>query len=241
MSRLSSSPHLIQQQLSGAPSSHPQDQLPPWLLNLPGVSRVVQRIGLTEFRRRLFHMSPALLPVGLPLIPHQDTWGPILMSLLLIMTVVSLLIAIVLGPILMRKNESTWMFAVLGYMLPVVGALLAFPGRAEWGLMTLQILALGDGSATLGGMMIGGPRLPWNRSKTLSGLACFTVAGSLAATYSFWGEARPGVAVGTAFLICFAAAVCAGIVESLPIRSNDNLRVGVTALLVGVAMTLLLV
>ena len=113
MSRLSSSPHLIQQQLSGAPSSHPQDQLPPWILNLPGVSRVVQRIGLTEFRRRLFHMSPALLPIALPLIPHQDTWGPILMSILLLMTVVSLLIAIVLGPILMRKNESTWMFAVL--------------------------------------------------------------------------------------------------------------------------------
>ena len=129
------------------------------------------------------------------------------------------------------------MGAVLGYLIPVVAPLLLFPGRAELGLMTLQILALGDGSATLGGMMIGGRRLPWNKKKTYSGLFCFAIVGTLASTYIYWGEAHPVVSIGTAFLICSVAALSAGIVESLSIESNDNFRVGSTALLVGIVMS----
>jgi dolichol kinase len=237
MSRLSTSRDIVQYQLPSASTGVAQPGLPEWLLALPGVSRVVDRIGVTEFRRRLFHMSPALLPIGLPLIPHNDVWGPILVGLVLASSIVALIIAVVLGPLLTRESEQTWMHAVIGYMLPVVAPLVLFPGRAELGLMTLQIIALGDGSATLGGLMLGGRRLPWNKSKTFSGLLCFAIVGSLAATYSFWGEIRPGVPVGTAYLICGMAALCAGIVESLPIRSNDNLRVGTTALIVGMAMS----
>ena len=215
--------------------------LPDWMMELPGVARLTDRIGVTEFRRRLFHMSPALLPLGLPFIPHADVWGPILVTILVLTSVVVLGLSIVIGPLVKRQGESTWMQAVLGYMIPVVGALLVFPGRAELGLMTLQILALGDGSATLGGLVLGGRRLPWNRRKTVSGLLCFTFVGTLAATYSYWGEIRPGIPIGSAFLICSVAALCAAVVESLPIRSNDNLRVGLTALLVGIAMSMLVV
>ena len=239
MSRLSTSQHLIQQHLSISSTGLPSRELPEWVVNLPGVSRVVDRLGVTEFRRRLFHMSPALIPVGLPLIPHQDVWGPWLIFAVCILGITAFTLAIVLAPILTRKDESNWMHAVLGYMVPIGVALILFPGRSEFGLMTLQILALGDGSATLGGMMLGGRRLPWNRKKTVSGLVCFTIVGSMAATYSYWGEARPGVPILTAFMICGVAALCAAIVESLPIRSNDNLRVGTTALLVGVTMSAL--
>jgi dolichol kinase len=239
MSRLSTSQHLIHQQLS-IPSARPvHSELPEWLFNLPGVSGVVERLGVTEFRRRLFHMTPALLPIGLPLIPHQDVWGPALVTILYLLTASTLVLAVILGPLLTRTGERSWMCAVLGYMIPVISALVLFPGRAELGLMTLQILALGDGSATLGGMMLGGRRLPWNRKKTVSGLLCFTIVGSLAATYSFWGEARPGIPILTALVICTVSALCAAIVESLPMRSNDNLRVGTTALLVGITMSAL--
>ena len=237
MSRLSTSQNLIQQHLPISSGELAQPNLPEWLLTLPGVSRVVDRIGVTEFRRRIFHMTPALMPIGLPFIPHSDVWGPILVTILLLSSIATLSLAVILGPLLTRRGELNWMHAVLGYMVPVVAALLLLPGRAEFGLMTLQILALGDGSATLGGMLLGGRRLPWNRRKTFSGLLCFTIVGSIAATYSYWGEARPGVPIGTAYLICGVAALCAGIVESLPIRSNDNLRVGTTALLVGIAMS----
>ena len=241
MSRLSTSQNLLRPQLSIPSSPVSQSHLSDWVLSIPGVSRVVDRIGVTEFRRRIFHMSPSLMPMALPFVPHHDVWGAPLLCILFLSTVTILVLAVVLGPFLVRNGEINWMGAVLGYMGPVVGSLLLFPGRAEWGLMTLQILALGDGSATLGGLMIGGRRLPWNRKKTFSGLFCFAVVGSLAASYSFWGESRPGVPFATAFLICSVAAACAAIVESLPIRSNDNLRVGTTALIVGIVMSLLVI
>jgi phytol kinase len=241
MSRLLTSHIMTQGDLTSRSALLMKPQISEWMLRIPGVSGVVERLGVTEFRRRLFHMSPALMPAALPMIPHPDRWGPILVSILLISSVMIAALAVVLGPILTRSGESDWSRAVIGYMGPVVGALLLFPGRAEWGLMTLQILALGDGSATLGGLMIGGRPLPWNRKKTFSGLFCFAIVGSLAASYSFWGESRPGVSFSKAFLVCGVAALCAAIVESLPIRSNDNQRVGSTALIVGIIMSLLVI
>lgn len=239
MSRMSTSSHLLPRHLANPLKGQAhQEELPVWLFKVPGVSRLVNRLGATEFRRRLFHMSPSLLPIALPWIPHPDVWGPILIGIVSAMIITVLMLAISLAELLKRKGETNWMQAVLGYLIPVGAALILFPGRSELGLMTLQILALGDGSATLGGKMIGGQRLPWNRKKTVSGLICFAVVGTLAATYSFWGEARPGIPILSALLICGVSAICAGLVESLPIKSNDNLRVGTTALLVGISMSI---
>ena len=240
MSRISTSHDLLQQHLSISAPEFQSSQTPGWITSLPGVSRVVKRLGVTEFRRRLFHMLPALPPAILPFVNHPDVWGPLLMGSVAIITTVVIVLSIVLAPFVKRTGESDWRYAVWGYMIPVVVPLLIFPGRAEWGLMTLQILALGDGSATLGGLMLGNRRLPWNPKKSLAGLVCFACIGAIGATYSFWGEANPEVSLGTAFVICSTAALSAGIVESLPIRSNDNLRVGMTALIVGILMTVLL-
>lgn len=210
---------------------------PHWVLAIPGVPLLVDRLGKVECRRRLFHMSPSLIPIGLPWIAHPDIWGPILNGMVLFLAVSGFVLAIVLTPWLTRPDERCWIGAVLGYIAPILFALWIFPGRAELGLMTLQIVALGDGSATLGGKFFGGRSLPWNSNKRYSGLFCFIVIGSLAAAYSYWGERHPSIPFATAYLICFVAAICAGIVESLPIRSNDNLRVGTTALLAGAVMT----
>jgi len=241
MSRLTTSQDLIQTHLPVSPAGLAKPQLPDWVMSIPGVRRIVARMGATEFRRRLFHMSPALLPIGLPFIPHPDIWGPILVGLCVASSAIALTIAIAFGHLLMRRGEENWMHAVLGYLAPVLAGLLLLPGRAEFGLMTLQIIALGDGSATFGGLMLGGRRLPWNRKKTWSGLFCFAIIGTMAATYMYWGESRPTVPFATSFLICGTAALCAAIVESIPIRSNDNFRVGTTALVVGLAMSAVLV
>jgi dolichol kinase len=214
-----------------------QPPLPSWLLNLPGVTRLVDRLGVIEFRRRLIHMSPSLIPVGLPFIPHSAVWNPILIWTAVLCVAVGLCLALSLGPRMTRPGESSWTVAVLGYAVPIVGGLVFFPGRAELGLMTLQIIALGDGSATLGGILLGGRHLPWNPQKTVSGLFCFIAVGSIAATYNYWGEAHPAVSVGVAFLICGGAAVFAALIESLPLRSNDNFRVGTAALLAGAVLS----
>lgn len=237
MSQISAS-----QRLSGSAIKRPSLEmcdpyLPAWVLSLPGFSRIVDRVGVTEFRRRLIHMSPSLLPIGLPFIPHNDVWGPCLIGIVLFATIFGLYFASSFQHLFKRKTDEKWSHAMLGYVIPIVVPLLLLPGRAELGLMTLQIIALGDGSATLGGLLLGGQRLPWNSKKTFSGLFCFLLIGSLAATYSYWGEASPAVPVGTVYVICVAAALSAGIVESLPIRSIDNFRVGTTALLVGTLMS----
>lgn len=240
MSRLSTSHDLLQSRLSISAPEFKQPQAPEWITSIPVVSRVVTRLGVMESRRRLFHMLPAVFPAILPMLDHPDVWGPVLYSAVAIIAVVVIFLSIVLAPYMKRSGESDWRYAVWGYMVPVIAPLLLFPGRAEWGLMTLQILALGDGSATLGGLMIGGRRLPWNPKKTFAGLFCFTCVGAIAATYSLWNEANPGISIGIAVAISATAALCAGIVESLPIRSNDNFRVGMTALVVGIGMTCLL-
>lgn len=100
-------------------------------------------------------------------------------------------------------------------------------------MMTLAILAFGDGSATLGGLTLGGLRLPWNRRKTLTGFLCFLLFGGPMASLVYWGEAAAGTTLSTAIIIGVVSTLTAAIAETMPSRINDNLRVGVTAVLVG--------
>lgn len=227
--------HHRRSSLSATASDQPP--LPDWFLSLPGVPALSERIGATELRRRLFHMSPALIPIGMPFIPHRDAWDPLVVTSAFSFAIVGLIAAQVLAPYFTRPNEQSWMPAVWGYILPMLAALILFPDRVELALMTLQIVALGDGSALLGGKLLGGARLPWNPEKTFSGFCCFVLIGSVAATLSYWSEAHPAVSIGRAFFVCGTAALCAGTAESLPLRSSDNFRVGATALATGAAIS----
>jgi dolichol kinase len=206
------------------------------LLDLPVLQQIAARIGVSELRRRLVHMSPALLPFLLWGIPHRDPWGPILIN-------VALAIAVTLAAMLLwrfsslaRTDNEDGMSAVIGYAMPILMIILLLPARAELAVMTLGIIAIGDGTATLGGMWFGGRRLPWNPRKTFSGLACFCICGTLFATIVYWGEARPAVSWTTAFLCAASATLAAALVESLPLRGNDNFRVASAAALVGAAV-----
>lgn len=185
-----------------------------------------------EVRRRLLHMTPGFLPFVLWVIPHQDPWGPILLMAVALLGGGIIVAAFRRYRSFARRGERDWSAAVLGYALPVLGALLLLPGEAEIGLSVLGILALGDGAATLGGLRLGGRRLPWNRRKSWTGVLCFCFGGAALATLLYWGEAVPRVSLLTAFLSVLPATLAAALVESLPLRSNDNLRVGATALVV---------
>ena len=204
------------------------------------VGYVVDRLGLSECRRRLLHMLPGLLPLALLVIPHKDPWGPLLIGILITLTLTLVAYAFARAGDFARPGESLWHVSVLGYTIPVVAMLLLLPGRSELGLMTLGVVAFGDGSAALGGKLLGGRRLPWNCRKTWAGLWCFLIAGSLMASFNYWLDARPGVPIGIAMAIAVPAALAGAIVESLPIRSHDNFRVGVTAALTGLLMHILL-
>ncbi|MBS0205982.1 MAG: hypothetical protein JSS49_24080 [Planctomycetes bacterium] len=201
---------------------------------------IVDRLGICECRRRLLHMLPGLLPAILLVVPHTDPWGPLLIGIVITISLGTIVFAIARKPDFARPNESLWHISVIGYSVPVVAMLILFPGHAELGLMTLGVLAFGDGSAALGGQLFGGRRLPWNRRKTWSGLICFLVAGTTVAAFNYWLDSHPAIPYTVALLIAGTASLAGAIVESLPIRSHDNFRVGATAALTGLFMHMLI-
>jgi phytol kinase len=224
----------------GTISRPSSDELPGWMLFVPGVKTLAMRLGMVEFRRRLLHMLPGLLPCLLWVIPHQDPWGSLLINITILISVSVMAYAILRAHTFARPGEEQWPRAVAGYGVPVLGMLFLLPGRSELGLMTLGIMALGDGSAALGGLAWGRRRLPWNRRKTWMGIISFVVVATVMSTLYYWMEARPSVTFGSALLIASTASLTAGIVESLPLRSHDNLRVGTTAALTGLFMHVVL-
>lgn len=208
------------------------DGVAPPLPVAPGWSR----IRGAELRRRLLHMIPGLFPFLLWAIPHPDPWGPYLFFAVVGVTALVVIQGLRQFAAFARPGEADGRSSILGYALPMMVTLCISRGREEVFLLTLAILAFGDGSATVGGLLLGGRPLPWNSGKTLTGLLCFWAAGGILGTVVFWGEARPGISWMIAAAVAGTTAFFAGILESLPSRMNDNLRVGFASALIGTAM-----
>jgi len=200
----------------------------------PSVSRLrvlAARLTPHEWRRRMMHMTPGLLPFVLLAIPHRDpvTWflkGPVLA-----ITLGFVIFALRKEGLFARRDERGWPTSVLGYAIITSALLIALPWQPELGLAVTIIIAFGDGSATLAGLIARGRRLPWNRAKSWAGLTAFIACSVPLATLVYWCEARPGVPLSVALACVVPAALAAGLAESLPTRINDNIRVGATAAL----------
>ncbi len=199
------------------------------------------RLQGSEMRRRMLHMLPGLFPFLLWVIPHKDPWGPILADSVIAITALIVINGLWRFSAFARPGEQDGRASILGYALPVLGTMCLCRGREELGVMTLAILAFGDGSATVGGLLLGGKPLPWNSRKTVTGLLCFWVIGGILGTVVYWGESRPGVSWTVAAAVAGVAVFFAGILESLPSRINDNLRVGIASAVIGAAMHFALV
>lgn len=135
---------------------------------------------------------------------------------------------------------------VLLYPLVVLALILVFRERLETVAFSWGLLALGDAAAGVAGLKWGRTTLPWNPSKTWTGLAAGVLAGWLGGGL-LWvfvastglgqapalprGLAWPGL-VG-AFLV---AAVVAGLVESAPLAVDDNVLAPLAGALVLAAL-----
>lgn len=194
-------------------------------------------LSSAEWRRRFWHASPGLLPFLLWAVPHRDPISPTLQ------TIMVLIVCGLGGHVfwryqhIERDQDRERASAVLGYALSVLTMLLVFPQHAELGLTVLAVLAFGDGSATLGGLLLGGPKLPWNSRKTWSGLASFLAVGVPLASLIYWGETYfnpesleyQEVPFSTALACAGVAVLLGAIAETIPVRLNDNVRVGIAA------------
>jgi dolichol kinase len=188
-----------------------------------------------ELKRRLWHMAPGCLPFLLQWFPHRDPVSPTLRWIIVGCCV------LIGGRILMgfrqiqRRGEGAGLAAVSGYALSVLLMAVAFPADLELSLAVLSILAFGDGSATLCGLTFRGPRLPWNRGKSWSGLIAFIGVGCVMTAWIYRGETHnpealtAGVSFGIALALTAPAVIAAAIAESIPSRINDNIRVGLVA------------
>lgn len=189
------------------------------------------RIGAVELRRRLWHILPGFLGFASWTYPHEDPLSPTFKAI-----AIGLIVGVSISLLrkfhtIVRTEQESGISATAGYAFSVLLTILLFPAHAELGMAVLGVLAFGDGCATLGGLLFGRRPLPWNRDKTWAGFVSFLVAGVPMATVLYWGESQPLADWSTAF-ICGTTAACLGaIAESLPSRINDNIRVGIAAVL----------
>ena len=190
---------------------------------------VLGPISAKELKRRMWHMLPGLLPVLSWIVPHKDPLSPTFKGIAGCI-VVGLSVALLSRfHTILRTDEHNPLAAVFGYAGAVLMTLILFPAHAELGMTVLVILAFGDGSATLGGILLRGPTLPWNSTKTWAGLFCFLLIGAPLASLAYWAEAQPVVGVGAAVVCGCSAAIVAALFESIDSRWNDNIRVGLAA------------
>jgi dolichol kinase len=174
-------------------------------------------------------MSPGLLPSLFLMIPHAHplAWFIRVPILLVVagLTVFSLLKARLFA----RCGETGWVCSVVSYAIITLSLLMALPSQPELGLVVTIIIAFGDGSATLAGMLARGRKLPWNEAKSWVGMAAFLLCSIPLGTIVYWGESHAGVSLPVSLACVMPAAVAAALAESLPVQMNDNIRVGVTA------------
>ena len=145
---------------------------------------------------------------------------------------------------------------ILLYPLSVLLLTLTFPARLDIVAAAWGILAFGDGAATLVGRwasgwnaestetaektlaassahsaFVCGP-LPWNREKTVAGTLAFVAFGGLAGiVLALWTRPALAPAPPLTFTIIapLVAAVVAALVETVPVRLDDNVSVPATA------------
>ncbi len=173
----------------------------------------------SEAARKALHVGMA----GFALLLPSLTWGAALMAAGFAVLFNAFLLPRV-APYFLRKEEAESRFSLGIALYPLVVLLLLLLFRrnlpvvaAGWGY-----LAFGDGFASICGLMLSGPRLPWNPRKTFSGFLGYVVFGFLGASllYGFLSSRVPS----SSELIClFAGALAGAAVESLPSELDDNL------------------
>ncbi len=186
----------------------------------------MNRTSHSEGLRKLVHVSMAGFALLLRWIPWWGAAGLAVTALLFNMFVLPRFF----GASLMRPGERRKILStgVVFYALSVLVLVLVFRRHLEVAACAWGIMAFGDGAATLVGMGLGGPRLPWNRSKSWAGTVAFLVVGTLGGGgLLLWvaGRYPDPPSIPSALLLAACAALAGGLVESLALELDDNLSV----------------
>ncbi len=194
-----------------------------------------------EILRKAIHMTPGAIPFALFLCPHPRVlpWD----SLLIVTAITAILTGFYIASkeIVRRPDETNFYSTCLSYPACILATLLLFPQHPEFTCVVVVVLGFGDGSAYIGGKLVGGRRLPWNSKKTWAGTVSFMLVAAPVATLAYfleantaslayWGQGgSAAIPLGMAAICATAATVTAAIAESWETGLTDNLRVGVAA------------
>ncbi|MEE9230717.1 MAG: DUF92 domain-containing protein [Acidobacteriota bacterium] len=145
----------------------------------------------------------------------------------------------------MRRAESAWGTSDRGlilYPVSVFVLLVLLPDRPTLVAAGWALLAFGDGAASLAGRHLGGPRLPWNSTKSFAGSAALIACGTASVAFLLhssaggrlpfrdalslaWGAGSDSSALAGWITIALIAALISALAESLPSGLDDNLVV----------------
>jgi uncharacterized protein (TIGR00297 family) len=185
-------------------------------------------VTYSETGRQLVHVAAVLAAGAL----RYLTW-PQAAGMALAACVFNIILLPRVAPQILRASDRGGWSGVHFYPLAVLALILAFRTRLDLVAAAWAIMAAGDGAATLVGTRWPAKRLPWNAEKTWTGLAAFIVAGVPAAIVAWsWVAPSVGEQPDRAFpmwTIVVVATIAAALVETIPIRLDDNLSVPATA------------
>ena len=138
-----------------------------------------------------------------------------------------------IAPGVLRDADRTrpWTSGIVLYPIAVLALILFFGSELHLAATAWAIFAAGDGMATLAGVNMPGARLPWNREKSVNGLAAFIIFGTAAAAGAMWWTA-PDAPDSWLYATAVIAAVVAGFAETVPVALDDNITVPAIAALV---------
>ncbi len=195
----------------------------------------VRSLPSGELPRKIVHIGSGLFALALRFL------GPLGSAAMAAFAVIFnfLILPRVGGKNLLRESERERSIGILLYPISVLLLILVFWRHLEVAAAGWGLLAFGDGMASVVGLTLGGPRLPWNPKKSWSGTAAFVLFGG-AAAWAFVLWTAPGAySVAFAAACCFTAALVAAVLESQPQGLDDNLGVPMVAslFLLGLLLT----
>jgi len=145
-----------------------------------------------------------------------------------------------------QERDSGYSLGIALYPAAVLALILVFRNRMELAAAAWGLIAFGDGMASVVGVTLRGPKLPWNPGKTWSGFLAFVFWGTAASAFLIrWTQqgALHGATswIGSSFLevglhgphfesnlliaSCLTATLLAAFAESIPTGVDDNILV----------------
>jgi uncharacterized protein (TIGR00297 family) len=149
---------------------------------------------------------------------------------------------------LLRHGEKArgYSLGIALYPAAVLALIVVFRNRLELAAAVWGLIAFGDGMASVFGVTLRGPRLPWNPAKTWTGFAAFVLWGTASSAFllrftQYGALDGPKAWIGPSFLAvgehsptfeptclivgCLAATLAAAFAESLRTGIDDNVLV----------------